>query len=438
MEECSVCCKKYKSHVTCKMCTFSACRGCFKRYIIECTVNPKCMKCDKVWTRKDLVTNFGKHFVMQGYRRKRESVLFELEKTLLPSTQPYAVICKKIKQIEKEIVENQKKISTIRMEIPYFTEDDDEDFLRFVHERRRVRMAIHEAEEDILMLNSIRAMLIRQVSSRHVAQNAKRQKLVVKCPNTSCRGFVDTMNMKCDLCDTEMCKECHEIVAENHECKQENIDTVKLLSKDTKNCPSCKAMIHKIEGCDQMFCTQCNTPFSWRTGEIIYGRVHNPHYFEYLRRNGPVRREIEDIPCGGLPTWHQVNTRCKNLDNILRCALHVEDVEFARYRVDEVGDNRDLRISFLNGDINETVFKTELYRREKSREKKREIHMVLATFVTVCSDIFRNILGGGPENITEFNTIRGFTNETMKEISSVYGCVVPLINQNWQIVNGKV
>jgi hypothetical protein len=34
-----------------------------------------------------------------------------------------------------------------------------------------------------------------------------------------------------------------------------------------------------------MWCTQCRKAFNWRTGRIE-ADGHNPHYFEWLRRNG--------------------------------------------------------------------------------------------------------------------------------------------------------
>ena len=67
--------------------------------------------------------------------------------------------------------------------------------------------------------------------------------------------------------------------------------------KDTKKCPTCYSLIHKIDGCDQMWCTQCKTAFSWNTLKIE-NKVHNPHFYEYLRANNHnVPRDINDIPC---------------------------------------------------------------------------------------------------------------------------------------------
>ena len=75
--------------------------------------------------------------------------------------------------------------------------------------------------------------------------------------------------------------------------------TAELLSKDTKPCPKCSIPIHKLEGCDQMWCTQCHTGFSWKRG-TIENRIHNPHYYEWQRQNngGQAPRNPGDFECG--------------------------------------------------------------------------------------------------------------------------------------------
>jgi hypothetical protein len=150
---------------------------------------------------------------------------------------------------------------------------------------------------------------------------AARQVVVLRgCPGEGCRGFLDEKWI-CGVCDMSVCSHCHiglgedEVVEERHGsaavdqapegkrwhiCNPDQIATARLLARDTKPCPKCKALISKIDGCDQMWCTQCQTAFSWQTGQVEEGRVHNPHYYEWQRRNkGSVPREPGDVVPGG-------------------------------------------------------------------------------------------------------------------------------------------
>ena len=52
-----------------------------------------------------------------------------------------------------------------------------------------------------------------------------------------------------------------------------------------------------VKNCDQMWCTQCHTAFSWKTGKIET-TIHNPHFYEWQRQNGTVVRNPNDIECG--------------------------------------------------------------------------------------------------------------------------------------------
>ena len=100
------------------------------------------------------------------------------------------------------------------------------------------------------------------------------------------------------------CPECHVIKGLSrdavHTCNENDVATAKLLNSDTKPCPSCRTPIFKIMGCDQMWCTQCHTGFSWRTGMIQNSHIHNPHYFEWQRQqtDGNILRNQGDIECG--------------------------------------------------------------------------------------------------------------------------------------------
>lgn len=348
-----------------------------------------------------LTEMFGKTFVAKEYKQKRERDLFETEKALLPETQTYAIREKELKEINEEIAKLQLRLRVLKI---------------------RKRELMNEEEGS--------------------SSSTKTSRLTIKCPVNECRGFVDHSTMKCEVCKGKICKECHEVLPssslgrQTHECDPNTVETVKLLKSDTKNCPKCSVSIHKIEGCDQMYCTQCHTAFSWRTGEIVIGeRIHNPHYYEYLRQTtttGNIQREIGDLPCGGLPDIRTVHCimfpRTNNkILNMHRLLTHIEMVELINYRTDRVTNNRDLRIKYLNNEISESEFKVSLQRREKGLEKKREILQVLNTCLVAGSDIFQTfVTDHDSEKATQaLENLFNFTNGAMNKVSTLYACMTP-------------
>ena len=440
---CDICCEDLKKPIRCGICNFTACYKCFSKFMIECTVTPKCMKCEKPWTRKHLVDSFGQYFVSHTYKKKRENVLFDIEKAMLPDTQPIAVRLKQMKNLQSEIYKKQSMCDNLRISVhrldPGILQSEFEEFLE---NRKNLYMQIHDHAEDIRILHS-RKERLGSSSTSSLKNEKKANSLILKCPGEDCRGYVNTRKMECELCSVKLCRECHEVLSgkSEHTCDQSTLETVRFLKKDTKNCPSCKAMIHKIDGCDQMFCTQCHTAFSWRTGEISMGRVHNPHYYEYLRQNGNAARELGDIPCGGLPRIPFQLIRERPIYGVIHQRVaHVELYEIPRLQHDlnTVDGNLDLRVMYLNEEIDLVNFKREIYRREKKLEKKREILTILNTFVIVCSDLFRSVVTGTLIEEHQFNTIRNFTNESMIDVSRVYKCVVPIITStHWEIISDK-
>ena len=397
--DCGVCCESSKKVVKCHYCDYITCITCASKYILEGTVNAVCMNCKKPWNREILTQKFGKTFMTKKYKSKRENDLYETEKALMPETQPYATRKKQLDEINKEITELQRRLKTLK----------------------------------------IRKKLIQMGETPGVPRElVKTATLSIKCPAKNCRGYVDSNTMICGICDTHVCKECHEVKDQDHTCDKNTVETVKLLKKDTKSCPKCKVSIHKIEGCDQMYCVQCHTAFSWHTGEIVIGRIHNPHYYEYLRRTGggAAPREMGDIPCGGIPNVHTFMKKHgtdKELMSFHRLLSHVELMELRNYRTNRIENNRDLRIKFLNNEITEKQFKTTLQRREKEREKKDEILQVLNTLLVAGSEILRN----DKINRDEITELVDFTNDAMKRVSKLFTCVVPVCNDLMRITKKK-
>ena len=480
--DCEVCCEKLnasnRKRVTCctASCTFKVCRVCAMHYLLNNTANPHCMACKIGWNREFMDQMFTKKFLTTEYKTHRENVLLEREKSMLPDSIPLAEAVKpmydvkkaaseRLKVVTSELASLQDQLVQLRINIPFKNAILEIAAYAEFNDRLLVLNAEKAAKEvasntlitrikfvDTFIKDPV-AAFHRYNSDNKVAQ--PKRAFIRGCPAPECRGFLSTQWM-CGLCNVKVCKDCHEIKTvdneEEHTCKKENLETVALMAKDTRHCPKCAANIFKIDGCDQMWCTQCHTAFSWRTGNIETS-VHNPHYYEYLRQNGQaVPRAVGDNPCGGadgIIDLHTVFASFKRFmsthteyikntyDNVTsyhRLYRHIQHVELPRFVTNAVIDNQDLRIKYLIKEIDENNFKAQLQQREKKNEKKRDIHNLLSLHQLVTVDIFNNIridnsVAQWRKAHTELDNLRAYVNTCMMRISKRYSnCVVPIIN----------
>lgn len=104
------------------------------------------------------------------------------------------------------------------------------------------------------------------------------------CPKAGCRGFFvhEGSATHCVACTAKICELCHEeATGDAHACAAGAAASISAMIKNTQSCPRCFLGIHRTSGCDQMYCTVCNTAFSYRTGRVIPANenIHNPHFF---------------------------------------------------------------------------------------------------------------------------------------------------------------
>jgi len=187
-----------------------------------------------------------------------------------------------------------------------------------------------------------------------------------------------------------------------------------------------------VKNCDQMFCTICNIAFSWRTGELSTGTIHNPHYFEYLRSIGRDTRNLEDIGCGGLP-----HLGYRTPPEVL--IIYERAAEFQRYKLpryaqfvtQNVNGYTDLRIAYMINDIDEKTFKLKLQQYDKMRQKSTDIAQAMSTYIQIVSDILRRHQTqktlGNPECLDELKGAMKYINSILSDVSKTYNCVVPVI-----------
>ena len=457
--ECHVCCevlnKSNHSKVSCNYCAFVQCSSCAEKYLLDTPNDPHCMSCKTGWNREKLMENFTKKFVGKTFKERRENLLFERERALMPGTQPAAEREKNIRDLNRQISQKDALMQEIfNQQNQILNEPCADDEARLARYRRYL---VKKAEGDAIYRERMYNEYHRNILQLRPAVAGPRREFIRACPAEDCRGFLST-GWKCGMCDTKVCPTCHEIKPdEEHECKPENVETARLLAKDTRPCPKCAARIFKIDGCDQMYCTSCNTAFSWRTGQLETGRVHNPHYYDYLRRvnNGNIPREQGDVvhnPCGMMPHANHINQVINMYPNvrltlsfllqIVQVHWHIDHIILPRVQPVAV-DTEPLRINYMLGEMSEEAFKKELQKLEKARQKKSEIHDILTTYQTVCRDQLRLVIDN-QRNLTEIERIRGelftlreYINDQMTIVSKRYTCVTPRITENWMIVNAK-
>ena len=461
---CGVCCESFNksnhARVTCPFCPFGACVTCHERYLCDTTEDAHCMNCRKGWSRETLVDNFTQKFVSRTYKQRREELLFEREKSLMPATQPYVELEKKIRSLNPKIAElkhkkdsaqeewgrtSALKLGPLAVEHGVATEFEASIIRhKLAQEKRKV---VSDILIDIEHLEWHQNQLMHRLHGGQV-EHEKRQ-FVRACPYQDCKGFLSTV-WKCGMCENWSCPECHEVKGKEkdgaHTCDPNNVATAQLLAKDSRNCPKCAAMIFKINGCDQMYCTQCHTAFSWRTGRIETGTVHNPHYYEYMRARGTLQRNPGDVPCGGFPDYVTVLTNLRSIGrgdvryvliaNAHRAHGHCQWAVIPRYDTNRIEDNRDLRIKFMIGDISNDIFKSKIQQREKARQRKTDIRQVMEMMMAVLNDLFQAFVQDKEIDTlcTSLLGLQAHVNATLDKISTRYTkCAVPRIGLNFHM-----
>jgi hypothetical protein len=394
------------------------------------------MACRREWNDDFVDTNFTKAFRTGVFKKHREDILLEREIAILPTRQPRVEATKKLHAalgLNEEYMSELNKLDLMRRQI----------YARQALIRTSIVRYTAESEG--------RAPPAWTLTTGEKA-SPERAKFIMKCPDGECRGFLSTA-YKCGTCQMWACPDCLVIKGDDkespHTCDPGQKESVSLIIKETKACPKCGQRICKVEGCDQMWCTDCHTAFSWTTGQLVNGVIHNPHYYEYLRNrnNGVAPRNIGDVPCGGIPQYMDVNRVVKTMIDMNKrffMAIHRITAEIDGERINafqghfNVNDNGDLGVLYLLKEIDKDGMKVQLARREMKRNRHLAIRGVLEMFVTTSTTLLNNMIETPPTSdeaiqliILEFRNLRQYVNDALLNISRMKNCSVPQISEGW-------
>lgn len=473
-KECNICASNYTSYmrkaIKCEYCDFEACKECCSTYLLNVNT-PGCMSpaCSGIWSREFISDNLTKVFASTKLKQHKANMLYQEQLTWMAESQSEVEEERRQQQIRNKIYQlesnksviNAQLISQIRI-LAIEKNAKEQEVIKMVSQRydtkillnqmkrtpknETVNDVINKLEQKILdydvkieTLNKEFYMLrdkfmhdqdvleetsplvpkideiVEKIDTLRIELNEKapaaaKAQFVRKCADPECNGFVSS-RWKCGLCDKWTCSDCHEIKSDDdHKCDPDTLATAKLLSKDTKGCPKCQIMISKIDGCDQMWCTQCHTAFSWKTGQIET-KIHNPHYYEWRRKNGGLAREPGDIVCGNelnhelsnairnaLLSKHyqsvsEFNNLCLYISDVVRNCLHLQYVIIPSFR--QYGNNQTFaqrtnghRKAYLTKEYTLEKFKQQVERLDRGMSLANENEQV----TTLLLDATREIL----------------------------------------------
>jgi hypothetical protein len=433
------------------------------------------MACKSRWERDTFIAATLKSFVDNQWKSHHGDGLIEQEMSRLPSTMPAVEnykICAELEKMEHTLVEEHAKL------------------------RRQM-------EE----LGTKRWKITEEINARRNGNYGKTTKkaFIKKCPGEGCNGFLSTQ-YKCELCGIKVCSKCFAIKSGGgedgeetkhggHICNEDDLKSAELIKKETRNCPSCGTGIYKLEGCDQMWCTQCHTPFSWKTGQKVHGVVHNPHFYAWQNAGGGQANINAPgaVMCGGLPPLYNYRTgistamsypfranaqelpeatiswndseekvllhRCVDLHRATTHFAHVE-LDRVRTRCNGATDNEDLRVQYMMNRIGKKEMKSALLKRDTQRQKAMAIlqiyELVNTIFTESVRDIYEGVVRGaikGPNrtitwegetpkqiinrNLDRCNQMRIYANDNLKKVSVTYSQTVRIIDIDFYTTGKK-
>jgi len=298
--------------IKCEYCDFEACKMCCSTYLLNVS-KPACMNtnCAGEWSREFISDNLTKVFANTKLRQHKAEMLWNQQVSWMPDSQLEIEEEKRQHRISSQIRNlnlqrselRQKALSTPESkrlhnlqnkaqfeerELNFKLQTLKRDLQRAINKQNKnnddqikeeigqmkIKIADLQKQKDE-MLDNIRELnnkyhlhidrlvnpeeeeirekiQVLQASRTPIPKDGtveKKSGFVRKCSDADCRGFLST-RWKCGLCDKYTCTECHELKSDDdHTCDPNNVATAKLLSTDTKGCPTCQTSIYKIDGC---------------------------------------------------------------------------------------------------------------------------------------------------------------------------------------------
>ncbi len=441
--ECPICVStinKSNHVVQCGYCDFTSCVKCNKEFF-KTQTNARCMnmECKKEFTRQFLITNFNKTYINTEYKSHLKDIYFQKEVSKLPETICIINACNTHDARTKELRRQKSELKIQKEELKrngsptYHNIRSQYIFIKRLHMLYeycfRLQHYITNEPTTIEEIDIYYNELMVSGKKKYIP------KYIGRCPVENCKGFINT-EFICELCMCHICEKCNiplptpttessSVETPQHICDENTVSTIQLLKKDTKPCPNCHVQIFKIDGCDQMWCIECHTAFSWTTGEVEH-KIHNPHYYEYLRNTNQQDKLLElhnnqqqqrqqnacnpdeeeydiliDFPIVvrevfyNLSIYHAYSNEIKQLRDVFigveRTIHHIEQYEIPRnFNIQFPTHHLDsMRVDYALNKVTEKDYKRNITTLYKKQSYNEDITQLLQTFIIILKDLLK-------------------------------------------------
>ena len=469
--DCAICGEEFtkgarskRTQITCPGCETDICKECVRTYLLlPSTTKARCANegCKCEWSKQFLAEHIGRTFVNTEWQNHLKSILHGQLKATMPQAMPRVAATRDVKKLNAEKYRLRDEIATCTT-LQKKTKDKEEKAKLKEH-----KSALADKYAEVYQ----KWQDARAVATGNAGTTEKKQ-FIQPCRVNGCKGFL-SKGWKCGICDTHCCAKCFGVKGktkaekEEHECKKEDIESAKMIRKETKPCPKCGTPIFKTLGCDQMCCMNlvagnpCLTLFSWQTGAVETGPGHNPHFVEWMRENGQLVRNAGDQHCGGVPGipffQREINESVKNKKLTVGSStdefmdyfnyFHRTLMEINQYQVNQLRrilqtpvSYIDYQVKFLMDEMTEKNLLIQARRRDKAQEKNREVLGVYETISHVLTERLLDLYNNFDDehlvtNITYLQQFMDRENLCLAEISNFYNQIVPFYMESKGRVN---
>lgn len=305
-------------------CEHLCCSGCLRKHLtLQADELGTCPSCGEPLDVEYFACNLGDSYARTYFKRNNQKRWMSEQNALMASTQADHEVLLKCWRSEEDLKKMQDELRSLGVLVNQLS-SSVQDHLGVIRCSKRDRdpkqgtdTRLNNLYGQLQMLQDLRVkskMLLTSVeqwkhndrSSTESQPSLGGTKTSQPCARESCRGFCSQESaegghlvLRCLLCDMFSCARCAKYLGSSdglaeHVCRAEDVASAREIRNKSKPCPNleCQVPSVKTEGCDQVWCWNCHTTWSWRDGRVLNTtRVHAAD-FQRWRQSQPADKDL--------------------------------------------------------------------------------------------------------------------------------------------------